>query len=159
MLRFLSAVALAAVFITPAAAQSPKLTVQQVLDATNGLAQLDAYKDRDKDGKEIVVPYKFSGTTLMTMAINLERGRFVLRNWQAAATALQRQFAGAEKDVPPEKLAQYNVEANAMLNQASDVQMQPIALADLCLEAKAPCAAANPIPPSVLSMIVPIIAK
>ena len=129
------------------------LTVEQVIMIGNGLAALDGYDDVCRDGpseKPCRHPYKFKGAARMTMAMDLAECRRISSAYTSARQDLIRQYAKGGNEVPPEEMSKFADDDKAAREHATDVKLGTIRSADLALDD-------NPIPPSVLSMIVPIV--
>jgi hypothetical protein len=144
----------------PTTSTPHSMTVRQVIEVTTALQALDTRQDFDKDHNVVSVPsgYHFTGAARMTMALDVARGSEVLRTYQSAVSVLRVQLAGAGKDVPKEKLDDFNTELEKMQSAPAGVELGHIKVADLCLDAAPPaCPQANPIPVSTLSLLQPIL--
>jgi hypothetical protein len=124
----------------------PPLTVGQCINLLNGLAQLDGQKDK---------PYKLASTAFArAMAIT------ALRPFNEAAdrarVALMADAAGGKKleDLPMDVTGKLNAEYAKVLDGPCNVDIPKIPLSSLKL---GDSDGENPIPSSVLSLIVPII--
>lgn len=136
----------------PTPAKPKDLTVSEVLALSAALSQLDAYQTGkvDKDNRAIIAPYKFSGTTLMTIAIDIEGAAVVVRSYQKSVNALIGRLSNGGVKVPDDKVGEFNKETTKMMDAPSGVLLARIKESELDL-------ANNPIPASVLSAMLPII--
>lgn len=174
MIRFVfaSTMVLASTFTgavaqTPAAREVAKALVeasqskdQTVLEALNIGASLRQLGDHsDGKGQKVIVPFKFNGGVLMSMALNIAAAENIQKQYQQTYNSLVRQFADGGSKVPDEKIAEFNQESEKALNAPSGLKMHRIRASDLCMEAKpvAPCTVTNNIPPALLAAILPII--
>lgn len=142
--------------------KSKQPTVGEVISVTNALSGLDAHQTGavDTNGVPVTAPnnFRFSGTVRMAIAVNIDHGRTVFKNYQDAITAFRIQIAGPGKDVPKEKMDEFSKESAKMLEAPSGALLAHIREADLCLEAKPPaCPVQNDIPVATLSQLLPII--
>lgn len=145
-------VSLAALLNPVHAADQQKLTVDQIASVTTGLSQLDTYDKTVKDGaRETIVKqsYNFGGGLRWLIAGNLDKGRRIIKQYQDARTALVNSVAKDGK-VPDDKIQALNLEDRKMQDAVSDVQFDRIKAEELKLNE-------NPIPASVLSLILPIV--
>ena len=126
------------------------LSVEQVLNVTAALKSLDSYQAKNKDGATYPAPYNFSGVTRMNIATDLDRGSVVLKAYQTSLNEVIKGLSGGTGTVPGEKMAEYNVEVLKMLAAPAGVSLAKIKEADLKLDE-------NPIPGSVLGLLLPII--
>lgn len=161
MKKLLLAAAIAACAISFASAQEkPKaiapapgaLSIEQTIGVATALKQIDTYQAKDKDGKVYAAPYNFGGTTRMAIAVNINRGDFELKNYQIAVNGLIAQMSGGASQVPPEKMQDFLAETTKLGNGPASVVLVRIKEADLKLDE-------NPIPGSLLSLLVPIIER
>jgi hypothetical protein len=142
--------ALLACGVARAANPDPGLTVEQALNISAALRALDTYEAKDKDGKSYAAPYTFSGVTRMAIAVDLEKTSAVLKTYQATLNEVIKTMSGGTGTVPGNKMADYNVEVLKMLAAPAGVSLTRIKQADLKLDE-------NPIPGSVLGLLLPII--
>lgn len=152
MKKLASLLLFAALLVPAHAADQPKLTVDQVASVTAGLSQLDTYDKTIKDGaRETVVKqaYSFGGGLRWLIAGNLEKGRRVIKQYQEARAALVNSMAKDGK-IPDDKLQALNAEDRKMQEAVADVQFDRIRGDELKLNE-------NPVPASVLSLILPIV--
>ena len=143
------------------------LTVNQVISIGDALRNLGNYPDAT--GKTVMVPFRFGGSTLMTIATNISEADRIRAASKEAYDKMVRQFAGAKPGeaatVPPEKMPEFNVHAEKMFASAANARLIRIKEAELCLSSTPegkpvpPCMAVNAIPPSQLAIIVPIIER
>ena len=155
MLRHSIVIFVAALFIgsTARAEESKRLTVQQAILIYNGLIQLDGYDDVCRDGateKTCRRIYKFGGGARISIATNLAEAKRIVTAYTDARNALIAQYANGSNKVPDEDIARFNADDRKALNATVDVVFGRIKRDDLKLDE-------NPIPPSVLSLIIPII--
>ena len=169
MKKIIIAAALFALAV-PAFAQAPaakphddsKLTVRQVIGLMNGLKMLDTAPtgQLNRDGTPVMGPtgFKFSGETLLTIAIDLNHATETFTNYQIATNALVKQLSKGGAVVPEDKRGEYLEQDTKMGNQESGILLSHINVEDLCLEVKQPkCPDKNAIPGSTLSLLVPIL--
>ena len=152
MTRITLAAALLASTLTPILAADP-LTVEQVLIVANGLALLDGYEDVCTDGavqKTCKRPYKFSGGARWTIANALGIGRAAQTTWQGVQAAILAPYTGADGKIPDASVAKANREIAEALAKPAGITMPTIKHDELKLDD-------NPIPPSVLSLLMPIL--
>ena len=141
-----------------------ELTVGDVINVYSALSSgtLDVHQTGvvDKNGNPVTAPndFNFSGTVHLAMARDAAQGLVVFQAYQKAVTALRIQVAGIGKDVPKEKLDDFNMETSKMLEAPAGVTLVRIKEADLCLDIALPaCPTKNNIPVSTLSLLWPII--
>jgi hypothetical protein len=149
MLR-ICAIAFAAMFST--ASFAADLTVEQVVVVANGLAQLDGYEKVVKDGaqeKVVKVPYNFGGGLRWSIAGNLEKGRAVAKRYEDSRKAVFDQMAKDGK-IPAEKEQVFTDELRKILDKPADIQLDHFKRDELKTQE-------NPIPGSVLSLLLPIV--
>ncbi len=137
-------------------------TVGEVLSIMAALNGIDAHQTGivDNAGNPVTAPnnFRLGGAVRLAIAVNIDQGRIVIKSYQDALTALRVQIAGEGRDVPKEKLDEFNREHGKMLEAPSSALLARIKLADLCLDAAPPaCPAKNEIPVSTLSLLLPII--
>jgi len=155
MIRLLVLVAVASALAAPATAAD--LTIGQVLDVSQGLSQLDCAKDTIRDGtseKEVCRPYRFSGGLVLLIARDLSRARATAQNYQDAHNKLVRSMAGPDGKVPEARAADFVAEDRAILASPSEVLLDHIRWVELRVGSGA---GENPIPPSVVSLLEPIL--
>jgi len=172
---------------TPAAADTGRLSVLQLMNISDALRQLGDY--RDVSGKAVKVPFEFDGGTRMTFAIDISHADDAVTIYQKQHSELLQKLLGdrlerlaaldqaatAETDAAVKKqkvaaaealraettpLVQKLNEQNAhMLAAPGGALLSRIKESDLCMAAKpvAPCTVTNAIPPSLLAALVPII--
>lgn len=126
------------------------LTVEQALNVATGLGQLTSIDGVDKEGKPTKTYYKFSPDLRLLIAVDIDIGRSVQTQFQNANNALVMQLSDGNPPVPPEKMSAYNVELVKMMAAPARATFHRIKAADLKLDE-------NPIPASVLSLIIPIL--
>ena len=132
-----------------------RLTVEQVISIYNGLSQLDKYTDVCRDGsieKQCERTYKFGGGMRMTLAVNRAETERIVKTYQQARNVLVAQYASGSVKVPDDKLGAFQDDDRAMYEQLVDITLAKFRRDDLKLEE-------NPIPISVLSLIMPLIEK
>ena len=127
-------------------------TVEQAIQIGNGLSQLDGYDDcRDGEkGKDCHHLYKFSGSLRLTIALDLAEYRRIAAAYSVVRQALIVQYSNGSGNVPSDQIAAFNTEDRRVLDSPSDVKYGRIKRDDLKIED-------NPIPASVLSLILPIV--
>lgn len=126
------------------------LSVEQTINILSALSALDGQEQPGKDGAKIVVPYKLSAPTRMTVAINLDRARTVFKAYQTAHAALIAELSGGGTQVPEAAMPKFTAEINKVLQAPSTVSLLKIKKDDLNL-------GENSIPVSSLSHLVPIL--
>jgi hypothetical protein len=127
--------------------------VEQVISIFGGLSQLDSYEDICRDGaveKQCKRPYKFGGGMRMTLSLNRAEAQKVVTAYQQARNALVAQYSGGGANVPDDKRLAFQDDDRAMYERPADVTLSKFRRDDLKLEE-------NPIPVSVLSLILPLI--
>ena len=154
--------------------QAPKpLTVGEVINIGNTLAMIDQRPTGQLDGRGNPVfaaaDFKFSGTTRLTFARIAAMSRTVLKDYQDAVAALERQAAkkpvsGGSGGVPAPAPSDdtVTVERQKIFDAPAGVTIPHIKEGDLCLEGppKQPdCQSKNEIPISTLTVLIPIIDK
>lgn len=159
-MKMMLSAALAVAMTTAAFGQDKpagQLTVLEALTVGQALRQLGDHPDIA--GKKVAVPFRFGGPTLMTMALNIAASEQIQKNYQTTYNALVRQFADGGDSVPPERMKEFTAESEKAMNAPSGYTFGRIKEADLCLEVKpqTACTMANPIPPALLSALIPII--
>lgn len=175
MKNMILAFALSATLAGAAAAQSaipgqevdlkrPPLSVLEVLNVGMALRQLGDYPEINPQsgqptGKNVAVPYRFDGGTLMTMAFNISAAETVQKNYQTTYNKLQKQFAEGAPRVPPEKMPEFTAETEKAMAAYAGVQLGRIKESALCMASKPvpPCTTTNAIPPALLSAIILIV--
>ena len=122
----------------------------------DGLAQLDGYDRVARDGaREFVVRefYKFGKGLRSLIAGNISTARTALRLLDEKNKDLIAQFAEGERQVPDKNIAEFAEAQRNLLKGSSGVSLSAfrrIKFDELDLDK-------NPIPPSVLSMLEPIL--
>jgi len=151
--RDMIAAAAVAMFVSTAYAEDQKfLSVDQTIRVTNGLSQLDKYDGICKDGAiEKTCPkfYNLGMGIRLAIARNMDKGTQVGKIYTAQRQALIARLSGGNTKVPDDKMAEFIVEDQKSLDAASGVTMEHIKRSDLKLDE-------NPIPATVLYMIIPI---
>lgn len=158
-LAIFAALFLAAPWLSPVLrAQERTYTVEEALNVGSGLGQLSSYDTTDKDGKPAKGYYDFPVDTRILMALNLEMARRVQTAFERAAMDVRMKFSGGAATVPPERMGEFTQEIAKLTSADSRHVFHRIKLRDLCMKAETPdCKAPQPIPPSTLSLILPII--
>lgn len=103
----------------------------------------------------VIVPYELSGRTRMAIAENLSALKPTIDAFEIANGNLSKSFGknGADVDQKDqEAMAKYIAELTQILKRPVSVNLVKIPLADLNLDH-------NPVPPSVISALAPVIAK
>lgn len=136
---------------------TPHLTVGQCVQALSGLLALDKYEKVIKDGageKTVTVQYKL-GVARFAVARAISVLRPVAEDVEKARLGLLAEVTGG-KPVQPnsEQLARLNDEYAKVLSRPCSVEIPKLKLADL-RPGDGPND--NPIPPSVLASLLPII--
>jgi hypothetical protein len=114
-----------------------RLTTQSALNLFNGLAALDGYDRVVKKGDdEIVVRghFKFSGTFRRLLGRNMTNLRVEIDHYEKAHNALIEQLADGGNVVPPEKLADFAAQKNALLNEEVEVDLKQFSESELNLD-------------------------
>ena len=176
---------------TESNSSSSPLTVGEVINIGNTLANIDTRPTGQLDprGNPLVMAadFKFSGPTRLAFAHIVSLSRTVLKEYQDAVAALERQahIAGGGSGGPPTYKSSNGtdgtgnstggnggpapgtsdpnmlaVEREKMFNAPASVTLPHIKEADLCLEgppSQPACAVKNELPISVLSVLVPIL--
>lgn len=136
----------------------PDLNVEQVMAVAQGLSSLDCIKDTIKDGvneKEICRPYKFGGGLVLIIAKNLSKAREVSRYYQDAHNRLLRSMADPSTGkVSESHMVEFIEEDKKILSTTAEVHLDPIRWTELAVGNNA---GQNSIPPSVISLLQPIL--
>jgi hypothetical protein len=130
--------------------EAPRLTVEQVVNISKGLAQLDCLKDVTGD-KEVCHPYKFSGATVLAIANDLAKTRAVLQVYQDAHNRLLATLRDATGKLPPNREIEFVQEDRKIADSPANIELNHIKWAELKVGTE------NQIPPSVIALIQPII--
>lgn len=128
-----------------------KLSIQAASNLASGLRALDGYQKLTSDGKPVTEYFKLDGDVRLNIAIGLNRLDSVLAVFNKARQDVVRSFAGDTGQIPPEKMAEFVAAEQSMLAAEQDIDLGTIPKAALRLEE-------NPIPGTVLSLIVPLLA-
>ena len=133
-----------------------QLTVQQILAASAALKALDTYERVVREGSnERVVrePYRFGGAVRMALA-RIQAGLRVHADaFDAAHDALVREISGGEAQIRPEmhgQQARFREEIGKVLAATHALDLPALTEADLRLDD-------NPLPPSVLVALLPLL--
>lgn len=142
-----------------AQAEKIALTVAQVAELAQGLAGLDGYVKTVGTGeatKTVPAAYDFGPQTRWAIAENLAEAKRVLAIFDAAKSAVLKAVSpdgtGEAVDKDPKLSARFSADVRKLLDERKDLELSPIALADLRLET-------NAIPGSVLANLRPIVRK
>lgn len=169
MKRLLIATLLLTGMATIAAAQSKpttatpdkphEITVREARALSQGLRNLDGVQTGKLDNAQaqVIEPFRFSGPTRMTIALNLAAVDTAVVAYQKARNGLIKQMAGGGATVPADKQQAFIEQDDRMQDSPAGVIIRRLKESELCLEAKAPCEVANQIPGSTLGQLVPII--
>lgn len=136
------------------------LTVNKALELAGALQAVNAGYQKhslDKDGKDVAMqmPYVFSGLTLLSIARDEAAVDDAVAPAQKSAKALFDRLADPKtRTVPPEHQDEYTTQVNAIGDQTINFDFYKISTDDLKLGSDA---GQNPIPPSVLAALLPII--
>jgi hypothetical protein len=147
-------------------AASIKMTTNDVFSLFNGLQQLDSYDRiwKDKDGEHLIKDhYKLSGATLMAIAHDMLVIRGVVQATQAARQAKMAElYVGAPADSNSVEgkafavsVAKKMQDEDATIGKVEqELDLTTILVKDLRLDPPDN----NPIPPSTISLLMPILA-
>ena len=140
-----------------------QLTTGEVIGIWNAINSLDNHQTGvvDRNGNAVTGPndYNYSGAVHLAFARNSAQAWVVYQEYQKQVTALRVRLAGGEgKDVPKEKLDDFNRQNADMLAQPASVPVVRIKISDLCLEVKPPaCPTKNNIPIATITALLPIL--
>ena len=155
-MKTIFAVATIALAATSAVAQDVKtrddLTVQQVMSIASGLRQLNKYDTVDKEGKATSAYYKFSSDLRYLIANDLDIATRVETIFQSANNSLVLSMSNGGSKVSDEKVGEYTVASQKLIEAPCRCSLYKIKLSDLKLDE-------NPVTSGVLSLIFPIIEK
>lgn len=163
----LSTMASAAEPAAPAPKNDPndtgKLTFLEVLNIGQALQQMGTHYDGR--GQQVVVPFRFDGTTLMTFAVNIKAVEDARKTYQDAYAKFEAQELGDVKDKTPEEIQQKKAAianspaATRMANKPAGILLARIKAAELCMSQPPapPCTVKNDMPPAMLATILPIV--
>lgn len=126
------------------------ITVEQATNIGAALRQLDKYERAGKDGKTETAWYTFSSDVRFVIAVDIDVAQRVTAQLQMANNKIVQQFAGGGSKVPDDKMGAYNVELRKVLDASCRCTFTRIKRGDLNLDK-------NPIPPSVLALLLPIV--
>ncbi len=148
---------------TQTTAEKDALTVDQALKVSAGLKKISGkYETADKDKPGF---YEYGADVRMLIAANIDIGSRVEVRFERAVNDLRAKYLrppceGADAACNSER-DRLNIEFVREIGKLGDtpslVGYWHIPLKSLCLEAAPPCKAANPIPPTDLALIMPII--
>ncbi len=148
------ALLVAAAFAQPvekAADRPTDLTVEQALNVSAGVDQLNSFETVDKDGKPARGYYKFSADLRLIIATNMDVGRTVQSRFSTARNAIVMQMSDGTGRVPEDKTPLLTVEVDKLMKAPARAGYVRIKLADLKLDE-------NPtISGAVISLILPIL--
>jgi hypothetical protein len=154
-IAIISAIFLASV-VSASAEEKPAFTVSGLLMIGNGLAQLDGYDHAVKDGnteKTVHVVYSFSPALTLLIAENIQKIRNVVTVYKAAHGAIIKKLSATMEPGSPKYQTELQAEDDELLTQPiTDVHLSTIDRKELKLDE-------NHIPPSVLSLILPIVSQ
>ena len=138
-------------------AEPIKLKVSDLLALQQGLAAFDGQQkvvlQGDAPAKVVLTPYELSGKVRWVIAQDLAALQPQAKAVDEARNALLKQIGGEFGTIPSTdtaRISKFTAAYNEVLNQSVTVELTKIALADLKLDA-------NPLPPTVLSSLTPII--
>lgn len=130
-----------------------KLTLQSALTIAAGLRSLDGYDRIVKDGeRERVVRefYKLGGGLRLSIAMSLNKLDALQVAHQKTYSVLAMAAADEKGEIQPAKVAELTKAQNDMLDAEQEIDLAPIEVAGLNLDA-------NPIPGTTLSLIQPLL--
>jgi hypothetical protein len=136
------------------AQDAPKrMTVEQVVYLSDALSKLDRYDAVCKDGgseKACQKLYNFGPGARWTISLDLAEAKRISAAYYLARNALVAQYADGGNKVPDDKFQKFQADDRLILDKPADVSFGMLRRDDLKLDE-------NPIPPSVLAALVPII--
>ena len=140
-----------------ALAEPVSLSVAQALGISGALNALDSHDQVIKDGsveKVVKVPYQLSGQVRLAIAQDLTKLKAVVADFQTARNGKIAELAPDGKTIPPgsDLEQKFGRELTEMLGVKQDLDLTKLSVKDLGLES-----ANNPIPPSVLSELSPLL--
>ena len=138
-------------------AEPIKLKVSDLLALQQGLAAFDGQQkvvpQGDAPAKVVLVPYELPGKTRWAIAQDLAAIAPALKAADEARNALLKQIGGEAGTISSSdtvRISKFTAAYNEVLNQVVTVELTKIPSADLKLDA-------NPLPPTVLASLTPII--
>lgn len=152
MTRLIMLAAAALIFAAGTAHADP-FTIEQCQLVNIGLQQLDGYDRVVKDGQnERVVrqTYNLGPGLRLSIARNMEKLRRVDASLRQARLGVLQQFSGGESKVPDGNLIAYQAEDRKLMDAPCGEDLIRIKLDELKLSE-------NPVPASVLSVLLPIV--
>lgn len=140
--------------LAPAARAEQGMTVGKCLQVYGALSALDGYQKVVAD-KPTTIPYKFSGTVRFTIAQAITTLRPFSDSAEKTRVQLVTDIGGGKTiEAGSPELGRLTTEYLKVLDAPCGVQFVKIALSDLRLGDDE---GQNPIPPGVLSLLMPII--
>jgi hypothetical protein len=130
------------------------MKIREILTAAAALNALDGYTKVVKDGgldKAVTVPYEFTANVRFSIAKNIAALGPVLRTFESSRKALIKQFSDGGNEVPADAMAAFSEAPSELLDRDEEVSSAELSQADLNLER-------NPIPPSVIAGLMPLLA-
>lgn len=131
------------------------MKMREAIALLPALTSLDGRQRVVLDGgveKIVTEPYRFSANTRMAIARNVAALQAEQVSFNAARNGIIMQMSGGAGKVPDDKVPAFQAELLSLMEADCDgVSMRKISEADLNL-------AENPIPPSVLAELMPILA-
>lgn len=135
-------------FFSPARADPVELTIQQAANLLVGLNSLDGYQDSIKDGERehvIVKTYMLGGGVRLAIGKDISRLTEIVAAARKADGGLQKQYPSGGPELAAEQ--------DKLMAKVEKVDLIKLKVNELGLMPPT----SNPIPPSVLSRLAPII--
>jgi hypothetical protein len=138
--------------IPPAPPAPQSLTMGELINASQAIKQLNTYTVMSKAGDPIQLTYRFDATVLLAMIDITRDGDVALEKYQKTYNALVHSMSGGKDQVPKENFAEFNAQVSKLMQAPSGVIITKIKESALKFDV-------NPIPPAILSALLPIIEK
>lgn len=154
MKRLIIATAALLAAASPSRATEPPLTITKCLQVYGALSSLDGWQ-KTVDGKPVTVPYKLGGPVRFQIAQAITALRPFQESTEKARMALLQEIGGGKQiEAGSPELTRLNAEYTKVIEAPCGVAMPRIKLSDLKLGDDE---GQNPIPPGVLSLLMPVI--
>jgi hypothetical protein len=145
-------------------AEPVSLTLTQVINVTGALSALDGHDQVVKEGgaeKVVKVSYTLSGAVRLAIARDLTKLKAVIADFQAARAGKIVELSEGGSIKPGSEVEQkLGRELTVMLEQKQNLDLTKLSVADLgLLLPTTGSSTPNPIPPTVLSDLGPILAE
>ncbi len=131
------------------------MKLNEALNCLQSLNALDGRPRVVRDGGQervVIEPYTLSAPTRMAIARNIASLSAEEQAFNAARQSLIRQFCNADGEIPVEQRKDFESEIKSMLESETEAKLVLLSEADLQI-------GVNPIPPSVLASLLPVIGE